>query len=104
MMSKLLNYIACKWENYRLGKCSRLALSPFTELCMRGEGMETKSNIREAEVEARRPGEGQAGAQASMCDEVSIISTRFPPYRSKNSGFLPCLIPLGAPAVKTAVV
>lgn len=43
MKPKLLNYIACKWENYRLGKCSALDPSPFRELCARGgEEVETK--------------------------------------------------------------
>lgn len=82
--SKLLNYTACKWENYRLGKCRRLALSPFTELCKQGEGVETKSNIREAEAPADRPGEGQGRAQAAVCGEVSITSTPFPPISSSQ--------------------
>lgn len=73
MASKLLNCIACKWENYRLGKCNRRALSPFPELCKRGGGVETKSHLREAEVAAGRPGEGQARAQAAVRGEVSII-------------------------------
>lgn len=75
MMSKWLNYIACKWENYRLGKCRTLALSPFTELCKARGRVETKANTREAEAAAGRPGEGRARAQAAGFVEVSIIST-----------------------------
>lgn len=45
MKSKLLNYTACKWENYRLGECTALALSPFPEL-HKGGKEETKLSRR----------------------------------------------------------
>lgn len=56
MKSKLLNYTACKWENYRLGECTALALSPFPEL-HKGGKEETKLSRRgeEAMVRSGRP-------------------------------------------------
>lgn len=49
MKSKLLNYTACKWENYRLGECTALALSPFPEL-HKGGKEETKLSRRGEEA------------------------------------------------------